>query len=205
MKYILIMLTIFLFACGDETSDSNKSNCDYKTTGSTCVIGGIEYDDNNLPLINFYYDDFEGPGIDFTFTNLKEIPSCIGNLKNIKILILHETSIENIPESICSLENLEYLDASEIWLKSLPENLCELTNLKFLDLNENSFTNLPNNIGNLKNLKYLNLDDNSLVTLPISISELKNNLEILSIQGSNFSESYKSKVENMLPKTNILW
>lgn len=95
--------------------------------------------------------------LDLEFKNLKEFPSSIFRIKNLKKLFLRGNPINFIPEKIEQLQHLE-----------------------ILDLNSCSIKTLPNTIGNLKRLKQLKLDHNLGLIIPKSISKLIN-LESLSL------------------------
>jgi len=64
---------------------------------------------------------------------------------------------------------------------------------------------LPESIGNLQKLYSLHLGNNEITNLPESFKNLKNSLRFLSLEGNNFSEEEKAKVEEWLPNTNISW
>ncbi|MFX1235839.1 MAG: leucine-rich repeat domain-containing protein, partial [Promethearchaeota archaeon] len=87
--------------------------------------------------------------------NLRFIPDCIGDLRNLKILNLNYNEISEIPTSIGYLEKLEYfyLKKDEGKLSIIPENLINLKNLKVLDLTGNTVQNMPESIKSLESLK----------------------------------------------------
>jgi len=105
--------------------------------------------------------------------NLKKLSINIGNLKNLRTLILSYNSITELPESIGNLKKLEKLYLGNNNLETLPESIGKMNNLKKLYLNNNNkIKKLPDSIGGLKNLRMLDLSDNNLETLPESIGNL---------------------------------
>jgi Leucine-rich repeat (LRR) protein len=112
--------------------------------------------------------------LDLSYTGIRELPSWIGSLDNIKKL---------------NLSGMEYL-------KELPNEICTMANLQVLDL---SFcckiSRLPIDLGNIKNLKELNLHGSSINTLTDGLLDTIGNcksLEVLDI-GSPPS-SYSNQV-----------
>lgn len=137
--------------------------------------------------------------------HLTSFPENIGDLLNLQQLFLNENQLSSLPESITSLQNLKALFLSENQLTSLPENIGDLRNLESLILANNQLTTIPESIGNLKDPFWIELRNNQLTSLPESFKNLKETLNILSLQGNNFSEEEKAKVEEWLPNTSINW
>jgi len=137
--------------------------------------------------------------------HLTSFPENIGDLLNLQQLFLNENQLSSLPESITSLQNLKALFLSENQLTSLPENIGDLRNLESLILANNQLTTIPESIGNLKDPFWIELRNNQLTSLPESFKNLKETLNILSLQGNNFSEEEKAKVEEWLPNTSIGW
>ncbi|MEZ4888848.1 MAG: hypothetical protein R3E32_29245 [Chitinophagales bacterium] len=74
-------------------------------------------------------------------TALKNLPSEIGELSNLKnLLVLGGGQLESIPEEIGQLSNLETLDLWRNKLVSLPSSIKNLTKLKVLNIGENKFS-----------------------------------------------------------------
>jgi len=107
---------------------------------------------------------------------MKNLPSYIGNLSNLKQLYINYSEcLHTLPSSIGKLTNLETLELDECGIKSLPMSIGDLTNLKVLSLTESSIESLPPSIGNLRNLKELYLEETPhLKRLPHEIKNLKN-------------------------------
>lgn len=103
------------------------------------------------------------------------IPSSIGVLTQLKVLLLMFNRISSIPSSIGSLRSLTVLYAEGNAISgSLPSTLGGMTNLNILSLYENRITGvIPANIGDMKLLDIIYLDVNSLSgTIPASMSAL---------------------------------
>ncbi|XP_018654938.1 putative leucine-rich repeat-containing protein [Schistosoma mansoni] len=112
---------------------------------------------------------------------LLELPSDIGYLINLRILILDTNELHSLPSEIGSLTQLEKLSASNNQLKNLssnhlemlPSSITDLINLESLLLFDNRLISLPEDIGELRNIRCLWLGDNKLESLPQSIVELR--------------------------------
>jgi Leucine-rich repeat (LRR) protein len=115
---------------------------------------------------------------------INEIPNDIGNLVNLKKLILNTQNLSVIPESIGNLIHLEYLDIKGNNIQIIPESIGNLIHLKHLCINNNNLTSLPESIGKLINLEYLDIKNNDLTSLPESIGNLVN-LKHLHIDNNN--------------------
>ena len=116
--------------------------------------------------------------LDLRGNRLKNLPDNIGELKNLKYLLLDRNNISELPISIVKLKNLIELNIFKNKLARLPENIHQLKNLEQLDLKSNTLQDLPENISRLPNLRVLVLDSNKLKTLPESFGNF-NKLENL--------------------------
>ncbi|XP_018723991.2 disease resistance protein RPV1 [Eucalyptus grandis] len=107
--------------------------------------------------------------------NLKELPEEVGELQELKELLLNSIGITKIPMSVCSLRKLEYLVIESCCsLVEIPLVIGNLYSLKQLDLRMcKSLIGIPSSIGNLSSLEQLNLWDCKLLTeIPNSIGNL---------------------------------
>jgi len=107
-----------------------------------------------------------------------EIPSSIGNLKNLKYCKINQCSITQIPEEIGNCESLEELNLLNNAIKGIPSEIGNLEKLEILDLGFNSITMIPKEIGNLQNLKQLSLHHNHFSEIPSELGNLKNLREL---------------------------
>jgi internalin A len=112
--------------------------------------------------------------LDLGGKGIEELPSEIGQLKNLTSLKLCRNPLKTLPNAIRQLTNLTSLNLSYNQLTTLPEEIGQLTNLISLNLSSNQLTTLPEEIGQLTNLTYLNLSSNQLTTLPKGICQLTN-------------------------------
>ncbi|PPR91336.1 hypothetical protein GOBAR_AA29350 [Gossypium barbadense] len=107
----------------------------------------------------------------FDGTNIKDLPSSIGNLRRLKVLNLKDCkSLKSLPIKI-GMESLEKLILSGCTnLKSFPEIDGKMECLLELYFDGSGIKELPISIGNLSSLVLLNLKDcRNLVDLPGSI------------------------------------
>ncbi|TYI03345.1 hypothetical protein ES332_A11G332300v1 [Gossypium tomentosum] len=111
----------------------------------------------------------------FDGTNIKDLPSSIGNLRRLKVLNLKDCkSLKSLPIKI-GMESLEKLILSGCTnLKSFPEIDGKMECLLELYFDGSGIKELPISIGNLSSLVLLNLKDcRNLVDLPGSIGWCK--------------------------------
>lgn len=137
-------------------------------------------------------------------SGIRELPEEIGELTELKILILRGNYLSTLPKSIGKLSKLEELNLINNNMSHLPDEITELKNLKKLDLTINKLEKLPDNIGRLLNLEYLDLDDNNISFIPSSIQNIKNMKELL-LEGNPISETHKKEIQEFLPHTDVLF
>ncbi|KAG4089575.1 RNI-like protein [Neocallimastix lanati (nom. inval.)] len=107
---------------------------------------------------------------DYTQSSTRILPKTIGNIKNLKTLIIKDNYIDYLdcilPEEIGNLINLEKLDLSgNLFTGPIPKSIANLKNLKILNLKHNNFTEeIPYEFKNLQNLEEINLYGNSNLT-----------------------------------------
>ncbi|KAL3531111.1 hypothetical protein ACH5RR_010433 [Cinchona calisaya] len=94
---------------------------------------------------------------------MRSISPTFGDLLDLKILDLSNTSLAGEIQYLGSLQNLEKLNLSFNQLTSFGSELEDLMNLQVLDLQNNSLLGIvPDSLGELKGLHLLNLENNKL-------------------------------------------
>ncbi|QCD95308.1 disease resistance protein RPM1 [Vigna unguiculata] len=92
------------------------------------------------------------------YSDLKEVPDSVGNLKHLRSIDLSCTLIQKLPDSICLLYNLLILKLNHcFYVEELPSNLHKLTKLRCLEFENTKVTKMPMHFGELKNLRVLNM------------------------------------------------
>lgn len=130
---------------------------------------------------------------------LKTLPSEIGLLTNLKKLHLDENKIETLPHEISLLTNLEELFLQNNKITTLPPEIGALTKLRVLYLHGNQMKTLPPEIGFLTNLQELVLYDNPIEVLPPEIASLANLREIVvGKRVKNFPSNLKPTLKRII-------
>lgn len=106
---------------------------------------------------------------DFSSDGIKILPSAIGELTELRALILKDNKISSLPVEIYKLKKLQKLDLASNSVEIITPSISEFKNLDSLDLRYNGIVSLPPEIANLTNLKYLQLWGNKLVEVDKSI------------------------------------
>ncbi|GAB4841376.1 hypothetical protein Ancab_022106 [Ancistrocladus abbreviatus] len=123
------------------------------------------------------------------YSNIIELPTAIGDLKQLRYFDVSSTRIIALPESICTLCNLQTLLASECQrLEKLPTAIGNLKQLRHLDVSSTFIKELPVSIGTLCNLQTLLLKwCYGVQKLPDDMWKLSS-LRCLAIDGSRVEE-----------------
>jgi Leucine-rich repeat (LRR) protein len=121
---------------------------------------------SELEELKIHMDNtFQGP-----YTDFKQLPKNIGNLKKLKIMDLFGTGIRRIPESLseCPLEYLE-IDGN---FRTMPETFGKLSKLKTFKFRAGmNHLKLPESFGNLSSLEELDMDS-QFIEIPLSFGNL---------------------------------
>ncbi|KAM1664136.1 hypothetical protein ACFX1Q_043476 [Malus domestica] len=96
-------------------------------------------------------------------------------LRCVRVLNLSTSSIVELPSSVGNLKQLRYLDVSYTSLRELPETVCTLYNLQTLLLSCCfQLTQLPTELGRLINLRHLSIRNTNIKKMPAGMCNLKN-------------------------------
>uniref|UniRef100_A0A804KTX8 Uncharacterized protein n=1 Tax=Musa acuminata subsp. malaccensis TaxID=214687 RepID=A0A804KTX8_MUSAM len=94
--------------------------------------------------------------LDLSYTSIKTLPGCIGELLQLRYIDLDGTNIYEIPESIGRLANLQTLNLCNCeYLHRLPKAITMLHSLRCLDIENVPLTHVPKGIGKLMDLNHL--------------------------------------------------
>jgi Leucine-rich repeat (LRR) protein len=104
----------------------------------------------SISILGKSYDTNKS-GLYLGYSYISELPESIGELVNLKDLVLYWNKLTTLPESIGNLVNLKNLYLEGNQLTTLPESIGKLINLKELRLTHNRLTYLPKSIVNIKN------------------------------------------------------
>ncbi|XP_010936794.1 uncharacterized protein [Elaeis guineensis] len=130
-----------------------------------------------------------------------EIPASLGQLTNLKSLVLVENSLAGmLPRELGSLVHLKRLVLTgNRFSGQIPVSLAgNLSELLILDLSRNNLSGpLPSSFGGLTSLLTLDLSNNTLEgSLPSGLGELRN-LTLLDLRNNNFSGGLTHSLQSM--------
>lgn len=107
--------------------------------------------------------------IDF---RLQALPRAVGQLVNLRALILDTNDLCEVPAEICDLVQLERLSLSNNSVRVLPEAFGKLRKLTSFHMSNNTLEKLPTTFHELVALRFLDLSSNRLQELPPEIGLL---------------------------------
>ncbi|XP_030926111.1 disease resistance-like protein DSC1 isoform X1 [Quercus lobata] len=185
--------------------------CSLRLLNSLDLFGCLKFD--NLPENMGNIKGLEV--LNLCWTAIKEAPSSIVLLKNLKQLNIHGSKSDFYSQP-ASLESMTPLQTSSIFLPTSPPRrsllpsflyfylptspvpmgfllptLSGLQSLTYLYLRDCDLSSIPNDIGCLPSLECLNLSGNNFVSLPKSMSQLSN-LQILCLEGCKRLQSLEN-------------
>ena len=109
---------------------------------------------------------------DITKDGMTFLPSDIGNLSELRVLVCSGNIIDSLPAEIGNLTSLQKLDCSSNRITMLPATIGNLVNLTTLDLRHNRIALLPPEIGKCAELELLQLWGNNLTELDEAVVKL---------------------------------
>jgi internalin A len=115
------------------------------------------------------------PSFSLTAREITRLPEEIGELRNLKNLVLHMNKLRELPATIGNLRKLRNLDLRDNELFALHAELSNLSNLETLELggdHGNNFIEIPAEILRLKKLKILHIQRSKISEIPSSIANL---------------------------------
>ena len=101
------------------------------------------------------------------------LPTSIQKLNQLEWLDLSGNKLTELPSEIGDLKELRTLNVRKNQLVSLPTSIQKLQQLEDLDLSYNKLTELPSEIGDLKELRRLNVTGNPLTSDAKHFLEMK--------------------------------
>lgn len=119
---------------------------------------------------------------------LYQLPHTIGQLKNLRNILLKNNHLSDLPHELASLQKIEAINIGNNNFTALPNVLRYAASLKKLHLFNNSLEYLdPVCLQGLNNLTLLNLNNNKLKSIPGEINRLPY-LEVLSLDNNQLYE-----------------
>jgi len=115
------------------------------------------------------------------------LPENLGNLINLRILSLRNNQLSSLPVTVGNLNKLEQLYLSNNRLNSLPKTFKNLKKLQMMLLNGNHFRSIPDALINMTELRILHFHENDLTSLPKAIENNKN-LTILKLEWNSLTK-----------------
>lgn len=116
---------------------------------------------------------YRGSSLNLNSQNLVEVHRGIGDLTDLRYLLLSRNKLTHLPTSIALLQNLKTLVLRDNFLSEFPLVITYLVTLELLDVSTNNLKIIPAEIGQLINLKEFYAGKNYLRTLPIEFSKLQ--------------------------------
>ncbi|GAB4841392.1 hypothetical protein Ancab_022121 [Ancistrocladus abbreviatus] len=113
--------------------------------------------------------------LDVSLTNIIVLPESIYSLCNLQTLMLGGCErLQKGPTAIGDLKELRYLDVSKTKIKGLPESICTLCNLQTLSLRKCvGVQKLPDDMWKLRSLRCLAIDGSNVEQMPERLSILE--------------------------------
>lgn len=105
-------------------------------------------------------------------SGLKEVPRELSFCASLEKLSLSNNLIARLPESFSTLQQLTSLHLANNMLSQFPKMLCDIATLEFIDLSDNKIGRIPPVIAQLEKLMTLLIFKNKIMEVPESIGDL---------------------------------
>lgn len=173
---ILMASFLTIFLTGAQTPVAgNSANGDLAVLQSIIDRMGTA---NHRPVVNKIMENgrivfLDLTNRDLTKTGISTLPPAIGDLTELRTLILNNNNLSELPVELGLLKNLRRLDVGSNQLSTFPMVITRLSSLDSLDLRFNDIEILPQEIANLHNLSYLQVWGNRIASIPRTICSMK--------------------------------
>lgn len=124
--------------------------------------------------------------LDLTYTNIRDLPDCLGKLTSLQVLIGRGNLLSQFPPCIFKLTDLRHLNLSNNKIKQVPIKISEFQELKTLILGNNLINSLPQEFADLVSLKQLDLKHNKLTHYPDALYNLFS-IESMTLEGNQIT------------------
>ncbi|XP_058080620.1 putative disease resistance protein RGA3 [Magnolia sinica] len=187
----------------DDVSIIPTPLCNVKKLRTFLLIGPSKID--TVPLDLFEHVRFLR-SLDFSWTDIKRLPSSIGNLKHLRYLNLSSSGIEELPESMSHLSNLQTLKLNGCRsLCKLPRRMSAMVSLRHLEIERtDKLEHLPEGLGKVTSLRTLSKfvvggDRGCMIGELKHLNLLQENLEIKSLERvASGDEAKEAELEKKL-------
>ena len=107
------------------------------------------------------------------YNNIKQLPTTMSSLTNLKELNVSFNELESVPESLCFATSLVKMNIGNNFadMRSLPRSIGNLELLEELDISNNQIRVLPESFRMLTQLRILRAEENPLEVPPREIAD----------------------------------
>ncbi|WP_372369121.1 leucine-rich repeat domain-containing protein [Candidatus Uabimicrobium sp. HlEnr_7] len=167
-------------------------NCEFEELRIANEINATTISECNINYLNLETTKIEDKSLSFIEAN-----------NSIQKLNLHWTDLKEIPSAVLQLKTLRNLYLGNNYIKMVPENIIKLYQLELLDLTDNKVESLPNSLSQLQKLKVLGLSGNSIQQIP-GIQSMKQ-LSNLILDHKSFSPEQQKVIREYLPSCDVFF